>query len=380
MYSQRDILALIGDIYECATKPEEWDAFLVKLAQQANGTIAAMTYHDDRLAAHMISAQYGIPPEIQKLYGEYYGARDEWLRGARDVDRTGWVGTGQMLVSDEALAKSEFYNDHLRLMDGAFHLCAANIRQESEAVGIISVVRPRRSGPFSESALELLRLLLPHLRRAIELHQRFTGLMTQTAMLECALDRVACGILFVDSSGRVLFANRSAEALLRLQDGLLTANERLRASVPTESTRLMDLIRGVTLTSEGKGLLAGGSITISRQSARTPLAVTVAPVRLNLLTLTPRTAAAVIFIADREQYPAANSEILRHLYGLTAAECKLSKLLAQGRDLREAAEIRCVTVGTARSQLKSIFRKTNTHTQSQLVRLLSVLPVVSDKS
>jgi DNA-binding CsgD family transcriptional regulator len=66
--------------------------------------------------------------------------------------------------------------------------------------------------------------------------------------------------------------------------------------------------------------------------------------------------------------------VLRELYGLTPAESALATLLAEGKTLQEAAGLRGVTHQTARSQLKSIFSKTATRRQSELLRLLLSLP------
>jgi DNA-binding CsgD family transcriptional regulator/PAS domain-containing protein len=374
MDSERDVLDLVGRIYECAAEPVAWQDFLAGLARLGRGRFAAITYHDNQRDKHLISAQFGIPPEFQRLYGEHYGAMDEWLRGARGVSRTGWVGTGQMLVPDATLAKSEFYNDHLRLMDNAFHLCAAQIRQEGSAVGVVSVMRPRSAGPFGESQLRLLRILLPHLQRAIQLHHRFVALQNDSDMFESALDGVTMAIVFVDATGRIIAANRPASALLAKRDGLIATREGLRASSVRESAQLEKLIRAAARTGNGNGFSSGGAVQISRQSPHSPLAVLVTPVRMSLASLAPHIPAVAVFITDLEQHVEPCREIFCRLYGVTPAEYALAALLAQGYSLRQAADSRRVAIATARSQLKSIFRKANVSSQSQLVRLLLLIP------
>jgi DNA-binding CsgD family transcriptional regulator len=53
---------------------------------------------------------------------------------------------------------------------------------------------------------------------------------------------------------------------------------------------------------------------------------------------------------------------------------RLAQLLLEGMDLGTASEQLRVTAGTARFMLKGIFNKTACHRQSQLIRLLSLLP------
>jgi DNA-binding CsgD family transcriptional regulator len=55
---------------------------------------------------------------------------------------------------------------------------------------------------------------------------------------------------------------------------------------------------------------------------------------------------------------------------LTPAEMRLVRKLIDGKSLRSAAEALGITYETARSRLKSIFQKTRTHRQAELVALL----------
>lgn len=68
-------------------------------------------------------------------------------------------------------------------------------------------------------------------------------------------------------------------------------------------------------------------------------------------------------------------EILVKLYGLTPAETRLLALLGQAMNLREAAQTLGVRETTARTQLRSVFAKTGTCRQAEVVRLvMSALP------
>lgn len=62
--------------------------------------------------------------------------------------------------------------------------------------------------------------------------------------------------------------------------------------------------------------------------------------------------------------------LLRMLYGLTPAECRVALLLNDGRTPRGIAELVGVTENTIRSQLKSSYSKTGVGRQAELVRLL----------
>lgn len=62
---------------------------------------------------------------------------------------------------------------------------------------------------------------------------------------------------------------------------------------------------------------------------------------------------------------------LASLYGLSPAEARLAAKLSALRSVEQAADELCITVHTARSQLKSIFTKTGSQSQSELLMLLA---------
>jgi DNA-binding CsgD family transcriptional regulator len=64
------------------------------------------------------------------------------------------------------------------------------------------------------------------------------------------------------------------------------------------------------------------------------------------------------------------------IFGVTLAEARLTLKLLEGLSLTASAEALGVSRNTARTQLSSVFSKTNLNSQTQLVKL--VLDVLSD--
>jgi DNA-binding CsgD family transcriptional regulator/PAS domain-containing protein len=368
------IADLIGKIYTAAADPSAWNDFLSSLARAGGGSCSAITYHSKCVGQHMLAAQHGVPPSVQQDYLTHYGALDVWYKSALRVAHVGWVGDGRALVSEHDLSRSEFYNDHLRTNEDLFHFCGAVLQMDGAAIGSLGLLRTRRAGPFNRNHIRLMRILLPHAQRAVQLHSHFLRLRDRCDMLETALERVTTGVVFVDAAGSVLFANRTANALLCRSDGLISGRDGLRSANVSETTRLQRMIRGAANTGSGNGLSSGGVVQISRAFPRLPLTLLIAPAPRVVPGLHPYHPAAAIFITDPDQRAVPDGEIFRRVYGLTRAECELACHLADGATLHTAAEQRHVTISTARSQLKSIFRKLNVSTQSQLVRLIMMLP------
>jgi DNA-binding CsgD family transcriptional regulator len=72
--------------------------------------------------------------------------------------------------------------------------------------------------------------------------------------------------------------------------------------------------------------------------------------------------------------PQADS--LETRFGLSPAEARLAALLFAGASLRSCAQALSIKYETARSYLKSVFQKTGTHRQAELV--LTVFQAMSD--
>jgi DNA-binding CsgD family transcriptional regulator len=78
----------------------------------------------------------------------------------------------------------------------------------------------------------------------------------------------------------------------------------------------------------------------------------------------------VVFFMRGEDHRPPTTALLRTAFGLTAGEADLALALAAGERLGRIAAQRGVSIETVRTQLKSIFLKTKTRRQSDLVRVV----------
>lgn len=64
------------------------------------------------------------------------------------------------------------------------------------------------------------------------------------------------------------------------------------------------------------------------------------------------------------------SDRLKREFGLSSGEIKLIEKIAAGYNVRESAEMLMISYETARTYLKSVFTKTDTHSQQELFRFV----------
>lgn len=173
------------------------------------------------------------------------------------------------------------------------------------------------------------------------------------------LDRIGCGFLVLNRERRVIDWNAAAQNTFeRHGEAADTAAEL--------SVGLRHLIANVPVR-----FLPG---SLSWMVIR---CVGDRPVILNETGVIAPDATSIVALLDRDNRSAANPETLKRMFGLTSAETQLALRLAQGDAPLDIARIWRLSRTTIRSQLASLFAKTETKRQAELVALLgriSVLP------
>jgi len=183
-----------------------------------------------------------------------------------------------------------------------------------------------------------------------------------------ALDRMGYGGLVLDTAGQVLIIINTGARLLH-EDG---GKDRRHNDPDWIRCALKSLLR-----SEGASRFRMDEdawIVIRRNVGRKR------PLILHAVPLAERSASGphtVVILIDLDAAPQPTPEALQKIFALTHAEAKLAMEIAHGKSPDEIAEAAGVMVGTVRKQLASVFAKTNTHRQAELVALLarvSILP------
>ncbi len=223
-----------------------------------------------------------------------------------------------------------------------------------------------------DGAVALRRVVQRH-RRTLEQHER-KAQRTVGAAASDVLDRLPLGVMMLDDSGHVLMTNAAARSIVAKGDGLRAdpATGTFQAERPEETKALLELVKR---TIKGDiGADESCALTISRSSMKQPLCVMVTPLTARGRDSKGRRTGAAIFMSDPEDRIEIEEDALRGLYGLTRVESNLALGLVRGKQLDELAVESRISVHTVRSQLKQIFRKTDTNRQADLVKLLLTGP------
>lgn len=369
MLPDATVLRLIDALYEAALRPEQWPVFLSQLSEVLDGRLVAFLHQDTRRRGDDVASLVGIDSTDWRVYAEHFAALNPWISGEERCLQPGLVSLDDEIFPVSSLVRTEFFNDFLkpRRLD---HMMGATIGRDGSTFTNLSMHRGRESGPFGQDERQLLERLMPHLQRVVQIHQRLAGAERGRILAEAA-DHLTAGLLMTDARGRILYANRAAEEMVAGTDGLALVDGQLRAARSEENARLRTLV-GATASGEGRDPdVSGGLLRVSRPSGRRPYLLVVAPVR------GPREAwlvlerpAAVVFVTDPERQIEPDADMLARAYGLTPAEIRMASRLTAGDSVTDAADVLGVTRETARTHLRNLLQKTDTHRQSELIALL----------
>ncbi len=370
--SQERVLGLIGRIYDAASDSQLWLKFLQDFAATVDGSIAILFFYDWSASDAKIDASVGFDPVYADQYVRHYYSVDPWIEAwKKRWNRAGpeTIETSDQNVELTVLAKTEFYHDLLIPLK-VTHQVGCMLTKTDHRSSAFTCLRPRKRGPFGTAELTLLRILFPHLERALTFHSKMAELQGRHHASLDALDCLQTGVILLDDHGRILTTNREADRLLRQSDGLSSVKEGISAAGHAESLELNRLIAGAAATARCEGTAPGGLISLTRPSGKRPLSILVTPVGKRAFAPQVRTPAVVVFVTDPESKPERLPRTLARLYQLTTAESRLAELLMQGETVVRAAAQLGISHNTARTHLQRIYQKTGTTHQSDLVRIL----------
>ena len=374
------ILGLLELLYRAAAAGTAWDAFLERLGSVTASEVVPFLVWD---YARRDGQCLRVFPLDADLVAEY----QSWAPKNAYVRPEPRLATGQVRVIPATAAfvrDSEFLNEWLRPRVGVGHNLASCIASTDAYSIHLSPLRDSRKREYGGDEVALLRALVPHVMRAVTIEQRLGGLALERAGVAEALDRLPTGVVLLDERGRVSFANRTAEDVLRRRDGIAIDRERqLCASRPIDGAALRRAVAGACATGsavrhDGGGLDAGGALLVARPSGRRPLQVTVSPLRLHVPLLAGAPPRALVLIADPDATRVPLEDVWRRLFGLTAAEARLAKLLVTGLRPQECAVALSVGEATVRTHLKRLIHKTGSRTQADLMRALVAGPTLGE--
>ncbi|MCO4890848.1 helix-turn-helix transcriptional regulator [Cupriavidus sp. WGtm5] len=359
--TDEDFHRLVDSIYESALDVAAMPAAL-DLFSRYTCTVSPRYLIWDKLAGH---ARLGVTPHGCFTSG---ASLPDCLPGPLD-----WSGGADSALPDAAarccggdatdtaaLACNEL-EQGVRLVENA-EVCV--LMSGTNAGSISTGQRERR-----------LSHVMPHWVRAARMQQRNFELSGLASLGLAGLDTLDFGVMVLQADLRVRYANSWAEALVQADSHLSLRDGVLRAHSDTLQAVLRKLLDGAM---RGRGADAASGSWMHITSGGQPVPIIVTPLVSRQPVEGPwQLPAAMLLLGNSESRSVLDAGVLTSLFGLSRKESIIAIRLAAGETLNEIAEREFLSPHTVRVHIRDTLRKTGTHRQSELVRLLHLLPGVN---
>jgi DNA-binding CsgD family transcriptional regulator len=349
----------IGRLYESVYDPDAWRSAMDELMKRTGSRLAFISYADVRNREYSRTEFYG-PDNSQFArgkveYGEEFYLEDPSLLWASEHPQAGMCDTSRLMADDEfrklpyvVWQESRFKTVHWRVF---------YTQPVDDLSFALSLHPPGTAGPTSKEDASLHKLLFEHMELSLRLAARPPDLAASGEVL-----------IILDTAGQVLSMSPRAEDLAAKGDGFRIERRRLLPTFPAAGPRFDTAIASAVMSGSLGG--AGGGVRLPRPYGRPDWLALVSPCPKHLDHLPVPMPAAVLRIVETDSsanLTAAHAE----LFDLTAREIHIADALLRGHSLESLCHALDISRNTAKAHLQSLFRKTGTNRQSELVHLLS---------
>lgn len=379
--SEQSFHGLIDRIYEAAEHPQRWHELYGELQSVLGVKSIHMLAIDKRHHTLSYSDGANMPVQGELAYMQHYRHIDPRLPVVLQRPLGEWTHCHEIL-DEEAVAVHPFFQEFLIPYDRRY-MSACKLVDTDEAAVVLAMLSGVDQGPLSEQAIAFLERLLPHLRRACRISLQNFVYSTQALVGHMLVNKLRQPVLLMGMQGEVMHANEAAQELLRstrlvaVEGGQLRLPSRSLQELLRECAALEQAIKSGAAGAGAEDAPAGRFRSLrvgdGREAESLYAFYTVLSPQGAMGTFGLRPVVMLLFYHPHSA-PAIDASLLYAVFGLTPAECRIATLLAEGLSLKKIAQVQGTQHDTVRKQLRSIYQKTSTNRQPELIRLLLHLP------
>ena len=363
-----DLLGAIDTFYDCVGDAYDRDRALQTFSgvTDESGVFLADIMSDPQ---EFLSFDFhNIPEDAIKVASTAFGQpEDNLILRLYPILPRGVPTLGRTFCSDEDYQKTPMYQRASK--PWGLHGEGVCVLSRGDASGrVCGFVRHQNQQELDAEMLSVVAIAGGHMERAMSLQQRVNRLEEILIQSSSVLDLIEFGLILYGSDRTLHHVNASARRILDAQDGVRLQKNEVALADREAQDQLSFLLDAIYRPERSLSQQSGGIVVAQRPSRQMPYSLMVVPMRSRRAETEATTAA--VFLFDPMAQTTTAIELFVSSYGLTRSEAELAHSLALGNSLDEIATKRGVSRNTVKSQLHSIFSKTETSRQSELVSLL----------
>ena len=369
MSDAEQLSALIGDIYDAALDPALWPQVLPKSAQFVGGPAASLFSKDAARKSGDYAYDCGIDPHYRQLYFDKYIKLDPLTIGHFYAEVEEPVAVADIMSYAEFL-ETRAYQEWGR-PQGLVDVLNVALDKTATSAAMYCVFRHERDGQVDDEMRRRMRLIVPHLRRAVLIGRVIELKTAEADSLADAVDGISAGMFLVDASARIVHTNASGHAMLAQGSLLRVVGGKL---APNDASAEQALIEVYAMAERGDAAVGVKGIAVPLIALDGERYVAhVLPLTSGARRRAGSTyaAAAAVFVHKAALNAPSPQEVIGKHYKLTPTELRVLLAVMQVGGVPEVAEALGIAESTVRTHLLRLFAKTGAKRQSDLIKLVA---------
>jgi len=354
---------LIACLHRAALDPAGWQDFVLALEQGLGCAKASIHGVAERSGAPFLSVAGSFDAAFARSYLAHFHRINPFVPLSAAMS-PGRARMSPMDLPDDALRRTEFYNDWLRPQEDLAIAVAVRSRPHADRSLVLSLNLRRRDGERAASrAQRLLDRLEPHLSHAFQVAEIISALSLGGGRAEAG---GGGGLMMVDDGLSLIWADDGAAA----QDGRVFRLDPFR-KVIFQNGAMQDWARAACRSPGGAGrpppvfrAADGWQIRLAQPGDGICLP---SPFFGGHSFSRPR----MLFLLSRAAGEPSRIPGLRSRFGLTPAEAEIARAIAQGLTTAEIAMARQTSLHTVRNQIRSVLGKMEARHRIDVARILA---------
>ena len=361
MLSAPTLLALneaVSSFYEAAAGHVSWEEPLAHAARILNAPNAVFSVRDPVTRKATFSyGNFGTNPEYLRNFAQTYSTLSPFVIAVA-VAPESTVFNPIELIGRAEYEKGRFFKEWSEPQGYHDYIGSVLLRQ-SHAIYTIAFGRTKEQPLFDKDDHDKLAFLVPHAARALQIADQLQTVATDRAELLSTLDSLSAPVILVDLQCRVKQINISASVLVDTLQGIENNDGKLRFSDPRIDAEFRYQVNQLSRY----GVILSPCLSNGMQ-----VHLLAKQIENNRTYQSPNDERVLVVMDWPKTKVAPIGAELRDRYGLTIAELRVLAVLVDGGSIKSAAQDLGVQQNTIKTQVKSLFAKTETSRQQDLIR------------